>query len=44
VFVADASTWRFLPAKGLTLTLMANARRIARQTVRDLQNEGSANA
>jgi hypothetical protein len=43
VFVADASTWRFLPAKGLTLTLMANARRIARQAVRDLREEGSAN-
>ncbi len=43
VFVADASTWRFLPAKGLTLTLMANARRIAQQAVRELHNEGSEN-
>lgn len=31
VFVADSSTWSFLPAKGLTFTLMANARRVARQ-------------
>jgi choline dehydrogenase-like flavoprotein len=29
VYVADSSTWRFLPAKGLTFTLMANARRVA---------------
>lgn len=29
VFVADASAWKSLPAKGLTLTLMANARRVA---------------
>lgn len=29
VYVADGSPWRFLPAKGLTLSLMANARRVA---------------
>jgi hypothetical protein len=29
VYVADSSPWTFLPAKGLTLTLMANARRVA---------------
>ena len=28
VYVADASPWRYLPAKGLTLTLMAGARRV----------------
>jgi hypothetical protein len=31
VYVADSSGWRYLPAKGLTLTIMANARRIARR-------------
>jgi hypothetical protein len=36
VYVADGSNWRFMPAKGLTLTLMANARRVAVQAVRDL--------
>jgi len=29
VFVADSANWAYLPAKGLTLTLMANARRVA---------------
>ena len=29
VFAVDSSSWNFLPAKGLTFTLMANARRIA---------------
>ncbi len=29
VFVADSSSWNYLPAKGLTFTLMANARRVA---------------
>lgn len=36
VFVADASTWRYLPAKGPTLTIMANARRVARQAVGEI--------
>jgi choline dehydrogenase-like flavoprotein len=39
VYVADGSTWPFLPAKGLTLTLMANARRTAAQAVRELSAE-----
>jgi len=39
VYVADGSSWRFMPAKGLTLTLMANARRVASQAVRDLAAE-----
>ncbi len=29
VYVGDGSSWRWLPAKGLTFTLMANARRVA---------------
>ena len=29
VFLADSAPWTFLPAKGPTLTLMANARRVA---------------
>jgi hypothetical protein len=29
VYVGDSSSWRHLPAKGLTFTLMANARRVA---------------
>jgi choline dehydrogenase-like flavoprotein len=36
VYVADGASWRFMPAKGLTLTLMANARRVAAQALRDL--------
>jgi len=39
VYVADGSSWRFMPAKGLTLTLMANARRVAVQALRDLAAE-----
>jgi hypothetical protein len=37
--VAVGSSWRFLPAKGLTLTLMANARRMAASAVRELALE-----
>lgn len=29
VYAADSSGWNYLPAKGLTLTIMANARRVA---------------
>jgi choline dehydrogenase-like flavoprotein len=39
VYVADGASWRFMPAKGLTLTLMANARRVAAQALRDLSAE-----
>ena len=39
VYVADGSTWRYMPAKGLTLTLMANARRVTKQALRDLTAE-----
>ena len=38
VYVADSAPWRFLPAKGLTLTIMANARRVAGEGVKDLQD------
>jgi hypothetical protein len=40
VWVADGSTWNFLPAKGLTLTLMANARRVTREMIQDLRALG----
>ncbi len=36
VYIADGSSWKFLPAKGLTFTLMANARRVGREVVRSL--------
>lgn len=39
VYVADSSSWRFLSGKGLTLTLMANARRVAAQALRELEGE-----
>jgi hypothetical protein len=37
VYAADGSSWNYLPAKGLTFTLMANARRVADGAVDDLQ-------
>jgi hypothetical protein len=37
VYVGDSATWRHLPAKGLTLTIMANALRIADHLIEDLQ-------
>ena len=42
IYIADGSNWRFLPAKGLTLTLMANARRIAAHAVRELSKSPAA--
>jgi hypothetical protein len=39
VYVADGSSWRFLPAKGLTFTLMANARRVAQNAVKSLHQQ-----
>jgi choline dehydrogenase-like flavoprotein len=36
VYLADSSTWNFLPAKGLTFTIMAGARRVAKKVVEDL--------
>lgn len=37
VYVGDSSSWRYLPAKGLTFTLMANALRVADQVIADLR-------
>ena len=42
VYVADGASWRFMPAKGLTLTLMANARRVAAQALQHLAAEDAA--
>ena len=36
VFVADGAALAYLPAKGLTLTLMANANRIGHRVLEDL--------
>lgn len=33
VYVADASSFKYLPAKGITLSLMANAQRVAKKIV-----------
>ena len=40
VYVADSAPWTFLPAKGLTFTLMANARRVADAVVASLEPAG----
>ena len=37
VFVGDGSPWNFLPAKGLSFTLMANALQVADRLVRSMQ-------
>lgn len=37
VYVGDSASWRFLPAKGLNYTIMANARRVAEHVLRDLE-------
>jgi choline dehydrogenase-like flavoprotein len=42
VYIADGASWRFMPAKGLTLTLMANARRVAAQALQDLAAEDAS--
>ena len=39
VYVGDSANWRFLPAKGPTLTMMANARRVARHVACSLRPE-----
>lgn len=36
VYVGDSASWRYLPAKGLTFTIMANALRVADHLARDL--------
>jgi hypothetical protein len=35
VYLGDGAAWNFLPAKGLSFTLMANALRIADRVSRD---------
>jgi hypothetical protein len=42
VYAADSSGWNFLPAKGLTFTIMANARRIAANACKSLRPQISA--
>jgi GMC oxidoreductase len=37
VYIADSANWSFLPAKGPTLTMMANARRVAAHAAEDLR-------
>jgi hypothetical protein len=37
VFVGDSSTWNYLPAKGLTFTIMANARKAAASVLATLR-------
>jgi choline dehydrogenase-like flavoprotein len=37
VYVGDSATWRYLPSKGLTFTLMANALRVAERIDADLE-------
>lgn len=37
VYVADSAPWRFLPSKGPTLTIMAQARLVAQNAARDLR-------
>ncbi|MBI4405581.1 MAG: GMC family oxidoreductase [Deltaproteobacteria bacterium] len=39
VYIADSSPWRFLPSKGLTLTIMAQARKVAAEVSSELKNE-----
>jgi choline dehydrogenase-like flavoprotein len=41
VYVADSANWAYLPAKGPTLTMMANARRVARAVARELLGEAA---
>lgn len=36
IYIADASTWQALPAKPPTLTIMANAARVAKKVARNL--------
>jgi hypothetical protein len=37
VYLADSATWRYLPSKGLTFSLMANARRVALAAANELR-------
>lgn len=38
IYIADASTWKFLPAKPPTLTIMANARRVGKNVLEKFKN------
>jgi choline dehydrogenase-like flavoprotein len=40
VYVGDSAGWNFLPAKGPTLSIMANARRVAAGIAQDLKSRG----
>lgn len=40
VYIADASTWKALPAKPPALTIMANANRIGKEVLKDLKKSG----
>jgi len=44
VYVGDSSSWNYLPAKGLSFTLMANAIRVARHVASTIQNGESITA
>ena len=35
IYIADGSAFKYLPAKGLTLSLMANANRVAKNLIKD---------
>lgn len=39
IYVADSSTWRFLPSKPLTLTIMANASRVGKNVLRNFNRK-----
>lgn len=39
IYIADSSTWRALPAKSPTLTIMANASRVGKNVLREFQNK-----
>ena len=41
IYVADTATWRMLPAKPPTLTIMANASRIGKNVLRDYNQKKS---
>jgi hypothetical protein len=42
IYIADGSSFRYLPAKGLTLTLMANARRVGATVLQSLRQVSDA--
>ncbi|MFN3697833.1 MAG: FAD-dependent oxidoreductase [Pseudobdellovibrio sp.] len=38
VYIADSSTWLYLPAKGLTFTIMAHARKIGQHLIEEIRS------